>query len=279
MDEKKHLQTELETMQQQIEELSQKLHESEAFKSHFIARVSNEIVNPFTAIITMSSSILKADEGNWEKVRKMARHIHKEARFLQFQLNNLFAAARIESGEVEPEIVRTKLNTLIEGCVEEIQQAAEKKDIRIIHKSELPDGLFSTDAEKVRLILFNLIDNAIKYSKPETEIVMSSELSGGEFVFAVQNEGERISKEDAAAMFDRFKRLNDKIHSLNPGSGLGLSISAELAELLEGSLIAEETSNGMRFMLRVPESEMSPGGFDLSGDELFFDDNEEEQVL
>lgn len=279
MDDTKNLQAELENMQQQIVELSQKLHESEAFKSHFIARVSNEIVNPFTAIITMSSSILNAEESDWQKVRNMAGHIHKEARFLQFQLNNLFAAARIESGEVEPEIVRTKLQTLIDGCVAEINQAAEKKNVNIIHETELPDELFSTDAEKVRLIMFNLIDNAIKYSKPETDIIMNSGLYDGEFVFSVQNEGDRISEEDAAAMFDRFKRLNDKIHSLNPGSGLGLSISAELAELLDGSLIAEETESGMRFILRMQESENTPGGFDLSGDELFFDDNEEEQVL
>jgi signal transduction histidine kinase len=273
------LQTEVNTLQEQLKELSNRLEESERFKSYFIARISNEIVNPFTAIITMSSQIAQAGQQDIEKVRSMAEHIHREALFLNFQLKNLFAAARIEAGELEKEIVTTTIDRLIESCISESLKNLPRQNVVIDHHNEIPENIdFVTDAEKLKLILCNLFDNAIKFSPESGKVEVLSKLDGNLLKVSVSNQGEKLSEEEIKMIFDRFSRVNQKIHSLNPGSGLGLSIAAEYAGLLDGQVRAEETSEGMCFELQLPHSEEKPQGYDMSGDELFFDDNDE-QVL
>ncbi len=275
-----NLKKENEQLQEQLVKLAGKLEESEKFKSHFIARISNEIVNPFTAILAMSSSIMKTAAEDSEKVLKMAAHINREARLLEFQLNNLFAAAYIESGEINLAPVLTDPGAMIDTCISVLKDFADEKDVNIHLESSLQDNSsFITDSASLKLIIRNLLDNAVKYSNKGSEIRVEAAIEDNVFYFRVENEGEKLSAEHQQLMFDRFKRLNDKIHSLNPGSGLGLSVAAELTELMKGSLESFETGDGMGFQLQVPESGEVASGVDYNGDELFFDDNEDEQIL
>ncbi len=261
-------------LQKQLSNVNKKLEEAEAFKSHFIARISNEIINPFTTIITIADNLLKSDLQEKAETRRMVEHIYNEAFFLDFQLRNLFTAAKIEAGEIEKEIVITQPLSLIDTCVESFEQEFERKGLTL-DKQVMPANKkqFKTDPGKVKLIMTNLISNAIKYSKEKSRIDMKADISNSVLYFSIENTGDQISDEQREVIFDRFRQLDTRIHSLNPGSGIGLSICKELTETLDGSIVSKNTDRGMKFTVKIPESDDPIEGFDASGDDLFFDDS------
>ncbi|MCF8308294.1 MAG: HAMP domain-containing histidine kinase [Bacteroidales bacterium] len=260
-------------LREQLTEVNKKLDDAEAFKSHFIARISNEIINPFTSITTIADNILKSESLDWEEVHRMVEHIYNEAFFLDFQLRNLFTAAKIESGEIEREVVTTHPSELIQASIDSFVKQAEKKGLKINKDIQFREGeTFKTDSEKLKLIMKNLVSNAVKYSEKESVVSLQARFDENGFYFTIENEGEIIPEEKREGIFDRFRQLDTRIHSLNPGSGIGLSICKELADILYGSISASEGAKGMRFSVVIPEAEQPSEGFDQSGDELFFDD-------
>ena len=92
---------ELKELNEKLLEVNKKLEESEALKSHFISNITNEIINPFTSILGLSRSILAVKKENWKKVISMVALIHSEAFNLDFQLRNIFLAAKIEASPEE----------------------------------------------------------------------------------------------------------------------------------------------------------------------------------
>ena len=104
---------ELNRMNEALIKLNQKPVNSEQLKSHFISNISNEIPDPFTSILGLSESILEVKRENWKKVIALVAMIHTEAFNLDFQLTNIFAAARIEAGEISPEIPDIDIKGLV----------------------------------------------------------------------------------------------------------------------------------------------------------------------
>lgn len=93
---------ELRNLTEELKQVNKKLEESEALKSHFISNITNEIINPFTSILGLSKTILAVKKEDWKKVISMVSLIHTEAFNLDFQLKNIFVAAKIEAGEIFP---------------------------------------------------------------------------------------------------------------------------------------------------------------------------------
>jgi len=94
---------ELQKLTKQLKEVNGRLEESESLKSHFISNITNEIINPFAAILGLSRNILDVKKEDWNKVISMVQMIHSEAFHLDFQLKNIFAAAKLEAGDWMPE--------------------------------------------------------------------------------------------------------------------------------------------------------------------------------
>lgn len=245
---------------------NRKLVESENLKSHFISNITNEIINPFSSILGLSKSILLVKNKDWDKVINMARMIHSEAFGLDFQLRNIFAAARIEAGDLFIETSEINLSDLINNICETFRNEAERKTIQIESLQNHTVTTFISDEEKLRLIIANLLSNAIKYSLHNEKIVMISEFSGKDFIIKINDNGIGIGKSDRDEIFDRFKRIDDQISSLNIGQGLGLSIVKSLVELLGGSIqVRSEPNIGTEFIVSVPQSEMKTSLYDISG--------------
>ena len=112
--------------------VNKKLEESESLKSHFISNITNEIINPFTSILGLSKAILSVDKENWKKVVSMVALIHSEAFTLDFQFRNIFVAAKIEAGEIFPEIVNTDVTSIIESVIESFKLEARRKKLQVV---------------------------------------------------------------------------------------------------------------------------------------------------
>ncbi|MGF1584727.1 MAG: sensor histidine kinase [Bacteroidales bacterium] len=270
----------LKTLNSELKSVNKKLEDSEALKSHFISNITNEIVNPFASILGLSRNILTAKKEDWKTIISMVSLIHSEAFNLDFQFRNIFVAAKLEAGDLTPEILRVDINSLMEGVLESFRIEAKKKrvilsyEINYDSKGDSP-LYFKTDPEKLRLIISNLISNAIKFSSAGQTIELNVTMRESKLVIRVKDHGTGISQEDQKIIFDRFRRLDTGINSLNRGHGLGLSVNKALLDMLEGNIsIDSEQGKGAEFVISVPEPSSESEGFSYNGTETFFDGGE-----
>lgn len=262
--------------------VNENLAESEGLKSHFISNITNEIVNPFASILGLSKNIIAVEDNNITRIKNMAELIHSEAFELDFQLNNIFTAARIEAGEAIPEIIKTDINLLVASIVSAYKYKAEQKQLKISFSFELDDKLaggtyFKTDPEKLRLIISNLLSNGIKYSNAANRIEVKGWMDNSTLKISVKDFGIGIVKKNLELIFDRFKRIDSSINSLNPGHGLGLSVAKALLDLLNGEIdIASKRGIGSVFTISIPQSkEEATQGYAIDGNEFIFDEDED----
>lgn len=258
-----------------IKELSQKLHESESLKSHFISNISNELMNPFTSIMAIAENILSVEKENWKKVIQMVSLIHTEVFNLDFQLKNIFAAAKIEAGETLPTITLVNIDQLIANLTRSFRHEARRKHLNLKYESEnrVSDTVlyFKSDAEKIHLILSNLISNALKFSYEEGEVGVKAIKESGLLKVIVTDYGQGISKANEQIIYDRFKQLDNGINSINRGHGLGLSIIKALCDILGGKIYFDsELGKGTRFHLELTESDEDTSGISTDADETYF---------
>lgn len=279
-EENKKLKQECEQLNRQLKRVNEKLKESEKFKSNFIANVTNELINPFTSIVGLSKTILSVRKEQWKRVISMVALIHAEAFDLDFQLRNLFYAAKIESGDEMPESIRIDVIDFLNNLKDSFKYVIKKKKLTLeINNHVNDDGealLFKTDPDKLKLILTNLIKNAITFSYENQVIEINTWVESEMLKIAVRDYGRGISKEQQKEIFDRFKRLDNSINSIDRGNGLGLSVVKSLLEILNGEIEVEsEPEAGATFIISIPENEDNPSGFAEDSDELFFEEEEE----
>lgn len=279
LDENKNAIEELRQLNEELKVVNRKLGESEALKSHFISNITNEIINPFTSILGLSRSILSVKKEDWKRVISMVALIHSEAFNLDFQLKNIFVAAKIEAGEIYPEIMRVDIYNLTKSVVESFKFEAKKKNLELILEFDINDEseevyLFKTDPEKIRLILTNLLSNAVKFSLEDDKInIRVWRENDGQVRMMVQDYGTGISPDNQKIIFDRFRRIDSGINSLNRGHGLGLSINKALIDCLNGKIeIESNIGDGSIFTVFIPESVEETEGFATDGNEFMFED-------
>ena len=270
---------ELQRLNNELIKLNKKLEDSEALKSHFISNIANEIVNPFTSILALSKNILTVKKEDWKTVISMVALIHSEAFNLDFQLKNIFMAAQIEAGNLAPEICHADIKVLVEKVIDSFKVEANKKHIKTKFSTKIESNdnnlRFKTDPEKFMLILANLVNNAIQFSDKEQEIEITIDKLASNLKMAVIDQGKGIDEESQKLIFDRFKRINNDINTLNRGHGLGLSVTKSLIDLLQGKIeIFSKKNVGTNITVVLPEIDSESLGFDFDGDEYLFGDNE-----
>ncbi|OFY74642.1 MAG: hypothetical protein A2265_01495, partial [Bacteroidetes bacterium RIFOXYA12_FULL_33_9] len=172
---------ELREMTEKLKFVNKKLEDSEALKSHFLSNIRNEIINPFASIMALSKNIMTLKSENFEKGKDMAKHILTEAFILDFQLNNIFAAAEIEAGIIAPQITNTDIKLVIKNVIETFNTYANQRKITLEHicniQENTPSVFFKTDFSKIQLILSNLLSNAITYSSENQKVITSISLN------------------------------------------------------------------------------------------------------
>jgi signal transduction histidine kinase len=262
-------------LQKQLAKLNEKLRESEAFKGHFISNITNEIVNPFTSILGLSKGIISLNEKQIGQIHSMAHLVFNEAFDLDFQLQNIFAAAKIESGEVNLELSSICPLEVIVDIIESLRFKSEKKNqyISVDIPVELPYNLV-TDLNKYQLIIKNVITNAIIFGHEKTAINVQIKALNDGIQVTINNKGNLIEPEEINQIFDRFVKLDKTINSINQGHGLGLSVTKAYLELLGGDIRVESNQEkGNTFQLFIPPSSFTNHAL-IREDDLFIDDTE-----
>jgi len=232
-------------------------------KSDFLANVSHEIRTPMTAMLGYVG-LLSGGEGNEAERQEWADIAHRNGEFLLELINSILDLSKLESGRFELERQPTSLRTLIESAVAVVRPAARAKGLRIDIESgsELP-RVISTDAVRTRQILVNLLGNAVKFT-PRGFVRLSTQMlerdSGPPLLcFEVSDSGIGIPPDKQAAIFESFSQADTSTTRLYGGTGLGLTISRELARRLGGEVsVRSEPGRGSTFRVTL-----DPGPLDL----------------
>ena len=261
------LRSENEELVKSLHTVNEKLCDSERLKGHFISNITNEIINPFASILALADNIQHLKEGEISSAHRMADLIFEEAFHLDFQLQNIFAAAQIEAGKEDLKIISFSLITLGDYLQEYFKDQLQKKKIQLAIKFINQSGLkepfkFRSDREKLDLIVKNLISNSIKFSFEDSTIHVEFIFENGVLSVEVSDYGKGIHPEDRKVIFDRFKQLDEKINSINTGHGLGLSIVLAYIDMLGGKVnLSDNFEGGTRITISIPES-IEPNDWD-----------------
>ena len=197
----KSLKHQLRDLMSNLEGLNKKLQESESLKSSFLSNVRNEINNPLTSIMGLSEQIMSGVNLEFDSIMQRALMIYAEAFDLDFQLRNIFIAAELEAGEALPGIANVDVDALIKSTINAFRHKANKKKI-IIHYSYMSineteeKNLLKTDPEKLKLILSNLLSNALEFSKDGGSVKLVAKRDNKCLVFSVKDSGIGIDEED-----------------------------------------------------------------------------------
>ncbi len=208
-------------------------------QSRFLSNVSHEVRTPLNGIIGFAELIMR--EQTIENVHAMARTVLHESDILLSLVNELLDQARIESGRMEIECVATDMKDLVETVVKTIQIQAEKKglQLRLEISSEIPRFLLA-DRLRVCQVLLNLLNNSVKFTQEgmvALRMGIESREAGRIWVrFEVIDTGTGIPEDKKHMIFERFAQVDAAATRKYGGTGLGLSVSKGLVELMGGRI-------------------------------------------
>ena len=221
----------------------------------FTDDASHELRSPLSVIEAEATLALRRERDAIE-YRDSLSVIAEEAGTMNRLIDQLLALARGDAGEdaLIPQPVR--LPDLISETVAAMLPLAEEKAIRLsaeIESLEAPKLRVMGDDIGLRRVLVNLLENAIRYTSENGEIVVAAGLQDDAIVWTVQDSGEGISKEHLAHVFERFYRADKTRSRRSGGSGLGLAICRQIIDAHKGTISVEsELSIGTTFVVRLP---------------------------
>lgn len=241
----------------ELEDIKMKAEESDKLKSSFLANMSHEIRTPLNAIMGFSSLLqqVKPEDAEFSEYVEI---IHKNSNKLLDMMDEVFNIALIESGSTDMYREKCPVNELLTGLVTFFNIEKEmmgKEDVTIKIKKLTRDSTFSlyTDPRKLRQTLFNLIENALKYTH-EGSVEIGYDLKENSMVqFYVKDTGEGFPQEKLDVIFQRFRQVDDSNTRNYGGIGLGLTLSQKFVEMMGGEMWGESSpGNGSIFYFTLP---------------------------
>lgn len=230
---------------------NKRLMELEKAKSQFVSNVKNEINNPMASIKGLAE-LITSGKHSAEKMIEFARSICRDVQELEFNLENIFAAADLENGEGDPVFENVNISGLIDGVLKQFGEVIDEKEL-VVNKAYTQELYITTDAQKVQLIIVNLISNAVKFSPHGQELAISAQIVDDRLQLSVEDSGPGIDEKKRELIYDRFRQLDSGRTKQFPGLGLGLSITKALVDLLDGEIQIEQSNkDGCIWQLWIP---------------------------
>jgi signal transduction histidine kinase len=234
-------------------ERNEALEAADNLKSQFISHVSYELRTPLTNIIGFSELLAGSHAGKLnDKQREYVSDIRQSSQTLLSIIDDILDLTSIDAGGLDLEMKPTKIPPIIEAALMGVKERAGRQRLTLeIATSEEAEELIC-DEDRLRQVLYNILANAVGFSKPDGLVKLSCWLDGGDVVFTIEDNGVGIPPEQLERIFDRFE--SHSRGSKHRGAGLGLSIVKSLVELHGGSLaISSEPDEGTTVTVRLPQ--------------------------
>ena len=231
--------------------LTERLENTEKQRRRFVSDASHELKTPLASIRLLSDSIVQSGNMDMDTVREFVTDIGEEAERLQRTTEKLLSLAKLDDDVVVVPVPVDVKQVAVDAMVF-LSPLAEEKQVRV--KTELPDGcVVMATVDDMFQIIFNLMENAIKYNVEGGSVFFRLEADEKQVRFSVEDTGIGIPPEDRLNIFGRFYRV-DKARSREAGgSGLGLSIVHDAVQLHGGSIaVGENKPQGSVFIVSFP---------------------------
>lgn len=222
-------------------------------KSDFLAVMSHELRTPLNAILGYADLLLAGVPGEVDETqRAYLNRVHLSAMELLRIVEEILTYAQAEGGRTELRPRTTRLGREIDRVVAIGEPLIREKGLEFRLDVAQPNATLYTDADKLRQITLDLLNNAVKFTEGGT-IRMRAEVRDDRLLIAISDTGVGIARQDLEAIFEPFRQVEQGRTRRVGGTGLGLSVSRQLARLLGGDVSVESTpGQGSTFTLRVP---------------------------
>ncbi|MBN1655922.1 MAG: response regulator [Deltaproteobacteria bacterium] len=243
---------ELRKLSAELAEERERVTEADRLKSEFLSNMSHELRTPLNSIMALSQLMMSRGTGKDEKQEnEFLRIIERNGRQLLTLINDILDLSKIEAGTVDIQSAEIDLSAVIQSAVLTVKPLADQKGLKLsVNLSDIPH--FFSDQNKIRQILINLLSNAVKFTD-QGGISVSAASDDGVVSITVKDSGIGIAQADQSDIFKAFRQADGSSTRRHEGTGLGLTISYRLAQLLGGELILQSApGRGSTFTVRLP---------------------------
>lgn len=240
--------------QLRAEAMTRALQETNDLKTQLLGMAAHDLRNPLDAILGYVEMVRDGAQGN-EAVAEPAERIGESALRMNALLGGLLSAASIESGRLVADTHPVHVAALIEGVASAYRVPAERKGQRLDVDVTARDQVVVGDEERLRQVLDNLVNNAVKYTPHGGRIAVSLAADDGRLRIAVRDSGPGLSAEDQQRLFRAFERLSSRPTGNETSTGLGLSIVKRIVEQHGGRIWVESAPGaGSTFVVELPST-------------------------
>jgi signal transduction histidine kinase len=223
-------------------------------KSEFMMAMSHELRTPLNSIIGFSDLLKNKDFGKLNEIQeKYVDNINLSGKNLLLIINDILDISKMEADKIDLSIEKMSLAEVINITIAIVKDIANQKKIQIITEIDPGSDLIDADKNRIRQVLFNILRNAIKYSKPEGVVTITAKKEGDMAQVSVSDTGIGIKEEDIGRLFKEFEPLDKGVPRQFGDSGLVLVISKKLIELHGGKIwVKSKYGEGSTFYFTLP---------------------------
>ena len=244
----------IEKLAKELEKANERLKELDALKTEFISFATHQLRAPITAIKGYTSEILEGDFGSVpDNLKAPAEVIMESSSSLAVLVDDYLNVSRIEQGKMKYEFSDFNLGDLVNEVANEQRPSVEKKGLKLESASPADKVMVHADRGKIKQVIMNLLDNAVKYT-PAGQIIIALAKQDGKARLSVRDTGAGIKPETMSHLFQKFSRASDASKYNLFGTGLGLYLASELLKAHNGKIWAESEGDGKgsTFFVELP---------------------------
>ena len=251
------MRVEVEGLAKNLESANAKLKKLDQVKTEFLSIASHQLRSPLTAIKGYSSMLLEGSFGKIEgKVKEASEKIFQSSNRMIDMVSDFLDVSRIELGKMEYEFTEFDIKELAKNITEEFKVNNRNNEIKLSFEAVENSGIkINADYNKIRQVVLNVINNALKYTrKGFVKVSVSANPSLKTVLISVKDSGVGMNDETMHHIFKKFSRAKDASKSHTDGSGLGLYVASEMVKAHKGRIWAESDGEGKgsSFFVELP---------------------------
>lgn len=249
-----YLQQRIDHATQELRESNSKLVRLDETKDEFISMASHQLRTPLTSIKGYLSMVLEGDMGKINPAQqKVLSEAYSSSERMVRLIGDFLNVSRLQTGKFVIDSHPTDLTKLIDEEVDAMQRLAESHGMTLVYKRPRKFPILNVDADKLRQVIMNFIDNAIYYSRPNSTIVIKAYVEHDDAIVEVHDQGIGVPEAEQAQLFTKFFRAENARRQRPDGTGVGLFLARKVVTAQSGEVVfSSRQGKGSVFGFRLP---------------------------